>query len=88
MAERNTAAQVARLEAAKLLESANAHTMTRLNLGEQQSIAVPVGPALSWALEKLALQRPDDPVQCLANLLRKYEADQRKGAIGVQVGKR
>lgn len=80
--------QVARLEAVKALEAANATTMRRMKFsGGAPVVDIRVANALDWALEKLAMQRPDDPVRALAMLLRKYEADQRKAAMGV-VGKK
>jgi len=78
-------AQAARLEAVKVLEVANNTVLHRLHFIDAPAVVdVRVAPALEWALEKLAAQRPADPVQGLATLLRMFEVEQRKIALGLQ----
>jgi hypothetical protein len=71
--------QAARLEAVRTLEG----VMSTLSLPQAAPTSTSVGPALDWALEQLAINRPDDPVQALATYLRKYDVERRKAGMGV-----
>lgn len=75
--------QAARLEAVRALDGVNAAVLSHSSEEALDDPNVRLQAALDWSLEQLALQRPEDPVEALAGLLRKYNVETRKAAMGI-----